>query len=181
MYYVPVTDNHYRLPTVYVPIYSTATDQSSRGGTNEKLKDDLSRVRRDLASLRGELNDLRLENEACRICSPATRSILCDETCSICYPRPRPQERKESYSRSSSPVHYCSICQDYVIGQEYPPLSPRSTRSSSKNGYTIEKNDRLSAYELDRYIPETRPVWIPTAYKQDYPHRRWTTRQSYFS
>lgn len=190
MYYVPVTDNYYRLPTAYIPVYTTSTNVNSSEDTKFKLNNDLSRVKRDLADLREELNDLRLEKETCRLCSLPRRSIECDETCTICYPRTRLREREEKYSRPSSPIHYCTICHDYVVDEEYPPLSPRSTKKITKTTYEVEEEDRLSEYlsrQLDlqrlryRYIPEERPIWIPTAYKHDYPHRRWVTRQSNFS
>lgn len=177
MYYVPVTDNYYKLPTAYVPVYTSSIDRRLNDDHNDRLKNDLNRVQRDLASLRNELNDLRLENRSCRICSVSIPKIECDETCSICYPR------TSTYSRPSSPVHYCSICHDYVVDREYPPL--RTTRR-----YSVEENDKLSEYlsrQLDqqrlrlRYIPQERPIWIPTAYKHDYPYRRWTTRYSNFS
>jgi hypothetical protein len=191
MFYVPVTDNYYRLPATntYIPVYSTSTDRISSEDTNSKLNNDLSRVKRELADLREELRDLRLEKETCRICSSSIRSIECDETCSICYPRIRRREREENYSRTSSPIHYCSICHDYVIDEEYPPSSPRSYTTTTKKRNPIEE-DKLSEYlsrQIDlqrlrhRYIPEERPVWIPTAYKNDYPNRRWITRQSHFS
>ena len=173
MYYVPVTDNYYRIPSSYIPV----------DDTNSKL----NKVQKELAELREELNDLRLEKETCRLCSPPTRTIQCDETCSICYSRPR---EEYSPSRKPSPVHYCSICHDYVIDQTYPPppLSPPSHKKKTKK--KVEYDDKLSEYlsrQIDlqrlqpRYIPEERPVWIPTAYKHDYPHRRWATRESKFS
>jgi hypothetical protein len=187
MFYVPVTDNYYRLPptNAYIPVYSTSVNRISSEDTNSKLNNDLSRVQRELADLREELKDLRLEKETCRICSASIRSIECDETCSICYPRIRHREIEENYSRTSSPVHYCSICHDYVIDQDYPP----SCTPPTKKRNAIE-DDKLSEYlsrQLDlqrlryRYIPEERPVWIPTAYKNDYPNRRWVTRHSNFS
>jgi hypothetical protein len=161
MYYVPVTANYWRLPVNYVPVYSTLINRIATEDSNAKLNNDLTNVQKQLAELREELYDLRLEKETCRLCSA---TIQCDEDCLICYPRIR--DREENYSRATSPVHYCSICQDYVIDQE---LSEYLSR-------------QLDLHRLrHRYIPEPRPVWIPTAYKHDYPHRRWATRQSHFS
>ncbi len=189
MFYVPVTENYYRLPTAYIPVYSTSTARLLSEDSNFKLNNDLSRVQKELSELREELNDLRLEKETCRICSSRRRSIQCDEYCSICNPRIRIQEREENYSRTPSPVHYCSICHDYVIDQAYPPPSPRPYRSIIKKKDEVEE-DKLSEYlsrQLDlqrlchRYIPQERPIWIPTAYKHDYPHRRWITRNSKLS
>lgn len=186
MYYVPVTDNYYSLPTAYIPVYTTENDRRVIDDPNTRLKDELNRVQRDLTNLREELSDLRLENRSCRICSSSNRTNLCDETCLICYPRIRLREQEENYSRSSSPVHYCSICHDYVIAREYPPPpSPQLTRR-----YVIEESDKLSEYlsrqmDLRRlrqgYIPKEKPIWIPTAYKHDYPNRRWVTRHSNYS
>jgi hypothetical protein len=187
MFYVPVTDNYHRLPTSYIPVYSTSIDRD----TNFKLNNDLNEVQKELAYLREELNDLRSEKETCLICSSRRRSIPCDENCSICYPHTRRiREREENYSRTSSPVHYCSICHDYVVDQEYPPPSPRSYKRLTRKKHETEYEDKLSEYlsrQLDlqrlhpRYIPEEKPIWIPTAYKNDYPHRRWMSRQSNFS
>lgn len=183
MYYVPVTDNYYKLPTVYIPVYSCSTDHQIKDNRCENLKDDLSRVQRDLANIREDLNDLRWENRCCRICSVSTRTVVCDETCSICYPC------TQTCYRPSSPVHYCSICHDYVIDRDYPP--PKSTPSPrTPRKCVIQEDDKLSEYlcrQLDlqrlrqRYIPQERPIWIPTAYKHDYPHRRWAIRHSNFS
>ncbi len=185
MFYVPVTANYWRLPVNYFPVYSTLTNRIATEDSNVKLNNDLTNVQKQLAELREELYDLRLEKDTCRLCSATIQSNQCDEDCSICYPR----IREENYSRATSPVHYCSICHDYVIDQEYPPPSPRSYRTVTKKKPHIVE-DKLSEYlsrQLDlhrlrhRYIPEPRPVWIPTAYKHDYPHRRWATRQSHFS
>lgn len=189
MYYVPATDTYCRLPASYVPVYSTPVTRISWDDSNVKLTNDLTRVQSELAELRQELNGLRLEKETCRLCSSTIQSYQCDTDCSICYPCIR--EREENYSRASSPVHYCSICHDYVIDQEYPPLSP-SPRPYSRIAKKKPEyyDDKLSEYlyrqlELQRlrhrYIPEERPIWIPTAYKHDYPYRRWVTRQSYLS
>ncbi|CAF3338076.1 unnamed protein product [Rotaria socialis] len=194
MYYVPVTQSYASLPVTYVPVYSTTINRAAN---------DLSEVKRELADLRGELSNLRLEketcpicsstssitrtihcDETCRLCAPTTQVIECDGTCSICYPRVPSRERIVTYSRSPSPVHYCSLCDDYVIDQAYPPPSPRPHKRIVKK---VKQQDKLSEYlsrQLDlhrlqhRYIPEQRPVWIPTAYKHDYPHRRWVTRES---
>lgn len=191
MYYVPVTNTYYELPTTgYIPVYSTSTSRLFTEDSSSKLNNDLSKVKRELAELRDELSDLRLEKEICRLClsSSSKRTIECDESCSICYPCIR--EREENYSRVSSPIHYCSICHDYVIDQEYPPPSPCSYRRITTKTIEIEKEDKLSEYlsrQLDlqrlrqRYIPEERPIWIPTAYKHDYPNRRWVTRHAHFS
>lgn len=197
MYYVPVTTTNttscYRSPTGYIPVYTTSCESSN----SYVLNNDLSRVKKELAEIREELSDLRFEKQTCRLCSSASasasskRTKSCDETCSICYPRK--YEREENYYRSSSPIHYCSICHDYVIDQEYPPPPPVSPCSSRKYSVQIdytEKEDKLSEYlsrQLDlqrlrqRYIPQQRPVWIPTAYKHDYPNRRWATRHAHFS
>lgn len=184
MYYVPVTDNYYKLPTAYVPVYTTVVERRVSEDPHERLKDDLHRMQRDLTDLREELDDLRLENRSCRICSSSARTNLCDVSCTICYPR----TQLETYSRSLSPAHYCSICHDYVIEQEYPPPSSPSPRLTRR--YVIEENDKLSEYlarqmDLRRlrqsYIPSQKPIWIPTAYKHDYPNRRWVTRHSNFS
>jgi len=191
MYYVPVTDSYYRLSPTYVPVYkSIAVDES-----NSKL----DQVQKELANLRDELRDLRLEKDSCRLCSASRHSIDSDETCSICYSRSYSRPKEEIYqpqprrSSSASPIHYCSICQDYVIDRPYPPPpSPPQSPSFSikKPKKKVQYNDKLSEYlsrQIDverlhpRYIPEERPVWIPTAYKHDYPHRRWITRQSNFS
>jgi len=191
MFYVPVTDNYYRLPTTYIPVYSTSTNKLLSEDSNWKLNNELSKVQKELTELREELNNLRFEKETCPICSPSIRSIQCDDTCSICYPRTRIREIEENYSRISSPVHYCSICDDYVIDENVPPPppSPRRYKRITKKKNEIEE-DKLSEYlsrqlELQRlrhrYIPEERPVWIPTAYKHDYPHRRWVTRHSNLS
>ncbi|CAF1226696.1 unnamed protein product [Adineta ricciae] len=188
MYYVPVTDTYYRVPVSHVPIYPTVTTTRLLvDDSNAKLNNDLTRVQKELADLREELADLRLEKDiTCRLCSSRIESTPCDLDCIICYP----PTRRLSYSRSPSPVHYCSICHDYVTDETYvspPSLRPSSTRPKKKLRY---EEDRLSEYlsrQLDlqrlrgRPIPEELPVWIPTAYKQDYPHRRWATRQSYFS
>jgi hypothetical protein len=203
MFYVPVTDTYCRLPITYVPVYSTTIDRTSNENSSSKLNYDVSKVKRELEELREELDDLRLEKESCRLCSPktriircddtcrlcspTTRSIQCDETCSICYPRIR--EREETYSRSPSPVHYCSICRDYVIDETVSRSSPRPYKTIIKKKDDVNE-DKLSEYlsrQLDlerlrpRYIPEERPIWIPTAYKHDYPHRRWATRHANFS
>ena len=187
MFYVPATDNYYRLPVTntYIPVYTTSLSRTSSDDTSTKFSNDLSRVRNELADLREELRDLRLEKETCRICSGSTRTIICDTTCTICYPPIRYREIETSYTRPSSPVHYCSICHDYVIERQYPPTyTPPITKKNSV------ENDKLSEYlsrQLDlqrlnyRYIPEERPVWIPTAYKNDYSHRRWVTRNAKFS
>ncbi|CAF2529492.1 unnamed protein product [Rotaria sp. Silwood2] len=192
MFYVPVTDSYVRLPVTYVPVYSTSIDRTLSEYSSSRLNNDLSEVKKELAELREELSDLRLEKETCPICSSTvstTRSVQCDENCSICYPRIRSREREENYFRTSSPVHYCSICHDYVIDEAFPSPSPRPYTRTIKTK-KVEEQDKLSEYlsrQLEmqrlrqRYIPEQRPVWIPTAYKQGYPHRRWVTRQSNFS
>ncbi len=201
MFYVPATDSFYRVPVTYVPVYPTTI---SIEDSSSKVNNDISKVKRELAELRDELDDLRFEKETCRLCSPTTRTVRCDDTCrlcstasrsiqcddvtcTICYPRI--QKREENYSRSPSPVHYCSICDDYVIDETYPLPSPRPYKRITKKKNDFEE-DKLSEYlsrQLDlqrlrqRYIPEQRPVWIPTAYKHDYPYRRWVTRHSTFS
>jgi len=183
---VPVTDSYYRVSPTYVPVYPTLTNRILIEDSNYKLNNDLNKVQKELSELREELNDLRSEKETCRLCTP---SIQCDDTCTICYPRIRVREREENYSRPPSPVHYCSICNDYVIDETRPPPSPRPYKRIKKKKNEIEE-DKLSEYlsrQLDlqrlrhRYIPQERPVWIPTAYKHDYPNRRWVTRQSNFS
>ncbi|CAF1172678.1 unnamed protein product [Rotaria sordida] len=191
MFYVPVTDSYLRLPVTCVPVYSTSVDRTL--SENSKLNNDLFQVKKELAELRDELSDLRLEKETCPICSSklsTTRSIQCDENCSVCYPRIRNREKEENYFRTSSPVHYCSICDDYVIDEAFPPPSPRPYKRITRTKKQTEEQDKLSEYlsrQLEiqrlrqRYIPEQRPVWIPTAYKRDYPHRRWVTRQSHLS
>ncbi|CAF1052786.1 unnamed protein product [Rotaria sp. Silwood1] len=192
MFYVPATDSYLRLPVSYVPVYSTTLDQTLSENSNLKLNNDIYQVKKELAELREELSDLRLEKETCPICSSTVstkRPIQCDESCTICYPRIRNQERDDNYFRTSSPIHYCSICHDYVIDETYSRISPRPSQRTTKTK-KIEEQDKLSEYlsrqlEIQRlrqsYIPEQRPVWIPTAYKQDYPHRRWVTRQLHFS
>ncbi|UJR32311.1 hypothetical protein I4U23_019775 [Adineta vaga] len=189
MYYVPVTDSYWRSPVSYVPIYSTAatTNRILVEDSNARLNNDLTRVQRELADLREELQDLRLEKETCRLCSSTVDSSQCDVDCSICYSR----TRRPSYSRPVSPVHYCSICHDYVVDQisisPSPSPRPTSRRPPKKVAYEEDKLSEYLSRQLDlqrlrqRRIPEERPVWIPTAYKHDYPHRRWATRQSYFS
>lgn len=200
MYYVPVTESYVKLPVSYVPLYSTTIDRTYVESTTAKLSNDLSQVKKELADIRGELTGIRLEKEKCPIClvhsiEATTQPNRCDETCSICYPRVHHHKLEETYSRPLSPVHYCPICSDYVIDQDYPPPSPspspRLHRRTSRVKYECEPEvDKLSEYlsrQLDlhrlrhRYIPQQRPVWIPTAYKQDYPHRRWATRDSNFS
>ena len=194
MFYMPVNDDYDRLPVTYIPVYSTSINRTSNEHSNSRVNNDLTKVQKELAEIREELNDLRLEKAACPICSPTsstTRSIQCGDDCSICYPRTRIRQREENYSRASSPVHYCSICQDYVVDQEFPPPSTSRpyTRAIKKKSEIADK-DKLSEYlsrQLDlqqlhpRYIPEHRPIWIPTAYKHDYPNRRWATRSSHFS
>lgn len=189
MFYVPVTESYYRLSPTYIPVSNTRTDDS-----NAKLTE----VQKELAVLREELKDLRSEKESCRICSASRQAYESDDTCSICYERLRSRPREENYSRRplspspSSSVHYCSICQDYVIDQLYPPplSSSPSHAHRKKPKKHVEYNDGLPEYlsrQIDlqrlhpRYVPNERSVWIPTAYKHDYPHRRWATRQSHFS
>jgi hypothetical protein len=193
MYRTPVTDNYDKLPVTYIPVYSTSLNRTSSEHSGYNYND-LSKIQRELAELREEVKDLRLAKASCRICSGApTRSSRCGDDCSICYPRTRSRsrQREENYSRPSSPAHYCSICHDYVIDQEFPPASTSfSYRRDNKKKREIEDEDKLPEYlsrQLDmqhlhpRYIPEERPTWIPTAYKQDYPHRRWATRSAHFS
>jgi hypothetical protein len=189
IFYVPVTDSYYRVSPTYVPVYSTLTNRILVEDSNYKLNNDVNKVQKELSELRKELNDLRFEKETCRLCTPSRRSIQCDDTCTICYPRIRIREKEENYSRPPSPVHYCSICDDYVIDEICPPPSPRPYKRITKKKNEIEE-DKLSEYlsrQIDlqrlrhRYIPQERPVWIPTAYKHDYPNRRWVTRQSNFS
>ena len=195
MYYAPVTDSYYPLPVTYVPVYPTLIERRTPEYVPRRSNDDLSRVQKELEDLREELNDLRLEKSSCSICSSTSRASRAAEDCSICSSRYRISPVQETYSRPPSPVHYCSICDDYVIDSPYPPPppSPRVSISSPRLYRAAPKrvsDDRSSEYlsrQVDlqglrhRYVPETRPVWIPTAYKHGYPHRRWATRHSRFS
>ena len=184
MYYVPATTNFWQPPVTYVPVYSTAADRTYTD--TAKVNEDLSRVRKELVELREELSDLRSDKSNCSICSTARRrSSYSEVKNSTYYPCPRPIQ--DAYYHPSSPIHYCSICHDYVIDDDNPPRSyssfPRRTR--------LVEDDKLSEYlarQIDlqrlrhRYIPpEHRPIWIPTGYKNDYPHRRWVTRHAHFS
>ena len=191
MYYVPVTEKYWSLPVAYVPYHSTPVDRLSFEESTSKLNDDLSQVKGEIDELRGELSDLRLEKDICPRCFAylsTRRRIRCDEDCRLCYPRSRScsREREVTYRRIPSPIHYCSICRDYVIDDIHPPPTLSRHKSITKK----LQEDKLSEYlsrqlELqrirDRYTPKERPTWIPTAYKNDYPYRRWLTRSSYFS
>lgn len=186
MYYVPVTTDYVRLPTTYVPIYPTALDRALIEQSNSRLSNDLFRVRKELAELREELTELRLEQDTCPLCLASlttTRTYICDTSCSICYPYLNRRTLDDSSYRTSPTVHYCSICHDYVMDLTYPP--PYSCTE-----YIKEKEDKLTEYlsrQLELYrlrygrATSARSTWIPTAYKNDYPYRRWVTRRSYFS
>lgn len=190
MYYVPVTEPYYRLPvSTYVPLYSTVLEHKPIEIVPSHVNENLTRVQRELADLREELHDLRLEQSECSICTARARTFSAAEECSICSARVRRRSvTPEPVKRTLSPIHYCSICDDYVIDSPYPPPLPITSRSSSAR--RVPSNDKLSEYlsrQIDlqrlrqRQIPETRPVWIPTAYKHNYPHRRWATRHAHFS
>ena len=184
MYCVPVTTNYVSLPVSYVPAYSTALDRALLEESNSRLSDDLSRTRRELVDLREEVSDLRLEKDLCPLCSRRViipSSYVCDVTCLICYPRPYSRLADNLRYRTASSVHYCSLCHDYVMDLTYPI-------SSSLALTIVEEEDKLSDYlsrQLELYrlrnprIPEYRPIWVPTAYKSDYPYRRWVTRRLY--
>lgn len=190
MYYVPVTEAYWRAPVNYVPIYTPTTSRVVVEHSNTQLSNDLTRVQRELADLREELRGMRLENETCYLCSSNYLSDHFDPDCPICCPPPPPPPpRREICTRSTSPVHYCSICDDYVIDEvRYSvPSTPPPRRPRTAVKYSSYADDKLSEYltrklELHRLkqraLREERPVWIPTAYKQDYPHRRWLTRSS---
>ncbi|CAF1157007.1 unnamed protein product [Adineta steineri] len=192
MYCVPVTTNYWRTPVSYVPTYPTLSSQILLDNTNARLSYDLTKAQNELSNLREELTDLRLEREICPICTSVLPLNTYYEDCSICYRRALIRERELLYSRTLSPVHYCNICDDYVVDDVHTP-SPSSASFNKKT--TTKKNhihetDKLSEYltrQLDlhrlrhRYIREQRPIWIPTAYKQDYPYRRWLTRSARLS
>ena len=177
MYYVPVSTTFPRAPVTYAPIYPTIVERQPIEIIDSRVNGDVSRMKRELADIREEISELRLER-------PTTNFIHIEPDYPTYYRCVSPVPL--TCTRPLSPAHYCSICDDYVIDSPYPPpSSPRWYRTTARL-----QNDKLSEYlsrQLDlaklrqRYIPETRPVWIPTAYKNDYSHRRWATRDSRFS
>ena len=187
MYYLPVNANYYPLPATYVPIYSTLIEQRTPEYVPRLANNDLSRVENELKELRGELKDLRLEKAFCSICSSASRANRWIEDCSICSPRPRASPVRQTYSPPPSTVHYCSLCAGYVIDLPYPPSASVSAYCVCPYRAALAKSSEYLSRQIDlaglhhRYVPEMRPAWIPTAYKQDYPHRRWIARHSYLS
>lgn len=189
MYYVPAANSYYPLPVTYVPAYPALIERRTPDYVLQRSNDDLSRVQKELEGLREELKDVRLQKSSCSICSSLLRANRAAEDCSICSSRHRISPVQETYSRSPSPVHYCSICHDYVIDLPYPPRPPSPWVSiSSPHLYRAApkkvSDDEISEYlsrKIDlqclhhRCVPETRPVWTSTAYNHVCLHRGWAS------
>lgn len=181
MYYVPVSWTYPRTTVNYVPVYSPIVEHRTVEVVDPLLTGDMNRMKRDLADLREELSDLKLEQSI-------SRSNLNDLTSFTYRSRsvsPPPRPISPVYVREAvSPVYYCSVCDDLVTESVYPPppIRPSTSRESQTSKLSEYVSRQIDLRNLrTRYIPETRPVWIPTAYKNDYPHRRWVTRHTRLS